>query len=105
MNHTSTSLDRFLSSVIAQVTLFLISGFYLQDPEKFQCSGFSRLFLSYLTSCIDDLIACRFKRDEVILFLILQEFVKLLYSTLTFVIAPASETLNHNFTDAINTFH
>ena len=89
MNRTSADLNMFLGSGITRVTLFPISDFYLQDPEKFHNLDFSMPFLSYSISCKDDLIVCRFVHDGVNLFLTPQGFIKLHYSCLTFVITPA----------------
>lgn len=92
MNRTFADLNMLLGSGIIQVTLFLISDFYLLDPKKFHDLGFSMLFLSCSTSYIGDLIVCRFGHDGVNLVLIPQVFIELRYSSLTFVITPAFGT-------------
>ena len=91
MNHTSAALNMFLGSGITQVALFPILDFYLQGLKIFHNLGFSVPFLSCSTSCIDDLIVCRFRHDGVNLFLIPREFIELRYSSLTFVTTPIFE--------------
>jgi len=88
MNRTSADLNMLLDSGIIQVTLFLITDFYLQDPEKFHNLDFSMPFLSCSSSCINDLIVCKSMHDGVNLFLTPQEFIGLSHSNLTFVVIP-----------------